>query len=99
LPDQGAVSELPSFSIEGDDGLALVRYSKGDDTVTVVVGPGRDFSQHVDGVVGNFSGVVLDVAGSGEVLSEFTVGRKLSSPGRTVRHRPDAARAGVKANN
>jgi hypothetical protein len=99
LPDQGAVSELPSFSIECDDGLALVRYSEGDDTVTVVVGPSRYFSQHVDGVVGNFGGVVLDVAGGGEVLGELAVSRKLSSPGCAVRHRPNATGSGVKANN
>ena len=74
LPDDGAVGELSRRAVEGDRCLSLIGDAERDDVVAVRARSRGDVAQGRDTESGDLSGVVFDLAGTGEVLGQFEVG-------------------------
>ncbi len=74
LPHNGVGDVTCVTAIEGDRGLALIGDAERDDLVTSLARAGGDLAQRLDGQPGDLDGVVLDLAGVGEVLGQFAIG-------------------------
>jgi len=60
-------------AVEGDRGLSLIGDAERDDVVTVRTRSLGDVAQRLDTEISDLSGVVFDFAGSGKVLSQFSI--------------------------
>ena len=99
LPDEGAVGEMAALAVEGDGRLALVGDADGDHVVARVAGLGGDVAQRRHRQVGDLGGVVLDLAGVGEVLAQLPVGG-VHHPGLVVEgDRAHPCGAGIEGEN